>query len=66
MYVEFHQHPCNNKLLWLNHPSTLKRLRLKEILGKCVRKIISYRFPLPGVACENNVVARYQESPHPT
>ena len=66
MYVEFHQHPCNHKLLRINHPSTLKWLCLKEILGKCVRNKFSYLPRLPGVACENNTVARYQESPPPT
>ena len=51
----------------MNHTSTLKRLRLKEILGKCVRKKISQGVGVPGLPRENNAVARYQEffSTHP-
>ena len=45
----------------MNHTSTLKRLRLREILGKCVRKKISQGVGVPGLPRENNVVARYQE-----
>ena len=43
----------------MKHTSTLKQLRLKEILG--VRKKISQGVGVPGLPCENNVVARYQE-----
>ena len=49
----------------INHTSTLKQLRLKEFLGKCVRKKVSQGVGVPGLACENNAVAGYQESPPP-
>ena len=45
----------------MNHTSTLKRLRLKEILGKCARKKFSQGVGVPGLPRENNAVAQYQE-----
>ena len=45
----------------MNHTSTLKRLRLKEILGKCVRKKFSQAVGVPGLPRDNNAVAQYQE-----
>ena len=45
----------------MNHTSTLKRLRLKEILGKCVRKTSLPGVGVPGFPRENNAVARYME-----
>ena len=56
-----HHQPPNHKFSMMNHTSTLKRLRLKEILGKCVRKKFSQGVGVPGLPRENNVVARYQE-----
>ena len=45
----------------MNHKSTLKRLRLKEILGKCVKEKFSQGVGVPGLPRENNAIARYQE-----
>ena len=56
-----HHQPPNHKFSMMNHTSTLKRLRLKEILGKCERKKFSQGVGVPGLPRENNVVARYQE-----
>ena len=44
----------------MNHTSTLKRLRSKEILGKCVRKKNLQGVGVSGLPRENNVVPRYQ------